>query len=1039
MKNTSILFIDSAVDNYEILLQFVTSGIKTVVLDAAQDGVAQITSALSRYHGVENVHIVSHGAPGTLYLGNGTLELNNLLHYTEQLQEWFASLPKESSLLLYGCNVASGDAGEEFITKLHKLTGANIGASATKTGNVNLGGDWNLEVSIGAVSHQRAFTSEVVDAYSSVLGIVNKGTSDTPGLAWGITVVGNYAYVGDGNKGLSIIDISDPTKPTLVSTFDSPGYARGVSVVGNYAYVADGVPGDLGSTPSLQIIDIINPKSPIFKGAYNTLISADSVTVVGNYAYVADGGAGLQIIDISNPSNPVKKGEYNTLGDAQNVTLVGNLAYVAYVADVADGSAGLSIIDISNPANPSLKGTYQTSDSIYGVTVVGNLAYVSGASSLSIIDISDPTKPTKKGSYDGMEYVYGIAIDGNIAYVADNYQGVQVIDISDPTKPTLQSSYSTTDQLFDLASVGKYLYAANGGNGLQVLYKNALPTAANTNIIVNKGAVYTFAATDFNFADTDKDDSLKEIEITQLPTKGEFFLDINSDNIVGSGEAITVNQKILKADLTKLKFKSASDASGDGYAKFEFKISDDYEYSTQAYTASLDINSAPTDLILNAISFSGTITAGIEVATFGSVDLNKSDKYTYSLLAGTDGYDNDAFTIEGGSLKIKASATKSSYKLRVRTTDAGGLFFDKDLTLNFKDSNLSTGTTDTKITQLIKISDDTFSFKSKTNNGNGKVKISFKLKEQNFKSVNELSVFTVDDAQGTINGIAPGAAGYAQAAFARAKVICSPIANLPQGFSFDDLSSVLEFSSSTNIRFYMVNNSTTNAVLSGQSSYNEVIFSSSTNFQTLDMGDDGFELDFKDTKKGGNFKVKIKATDGELPLGSNLQGKSQGELLDFREVKTKIKAEFKLHREAAFDNLIGFYRVNDENGGIDTNNDGTIDLRPEDALYAQAAVKARVSGMDMSVTNQTTATFSGIFEAGAIFAPFIIANGTADALLDSDTANDPKFYCSFLGANTGKASHVRLLGTNTFGFEDQAMGGDKDYNDVICQMKFTSM
>ncbi|MGL4881571.1 MAG: DUF4347 domain-containing protein, partial [Waterburya sp.] len=27
---------------------------------------------------------------------------------------------------MYGCNVASGDAGAEFITKLQQLTGANI-------------------------------------------------------------------------------------------------------------------------------------------------------------------------------------------------------------------------------------------------------------------------------------------------------------------------------------------------------------------------------------------------------------------------------------------------------------------------------------------------------------------------------------------------------------------------------------------------------------------------------------------------------------------------------------------------------------------------------------------------------------------------------------------------------------------------------------------------------------------------------------------------------------------------------------------------
>lgn len=75
------------------------------------------------------------------------------------------------------------------------------------------------------------------------------------------------------------------------------------------------------------------------------------------------------------------------------------------------------------------------------------------------------------------------------------------------------------------------------------------------------------------------------------------------------------------------------------------------------------------------------------------------------------------------------------------------------------------------------------------------------------KLVNELGVFTVDDAQGKIDGIAPGEAGYAQAALNRAKVIFSAIANLPNGFNTNNLTHLLEFNSGENLRFYLVRNS----------------------------------------------------------------------------------------------------------------------------------------------------------------------------------------------------------------------------------------
>jgi hypothetical protein len=71
-----------------------------------------------------------------------------------------------------------------------------------------------------------------------------------------------------------------------------------------------------------------------------------------------------------------------------------------------------------------------------------------------------------------------------------------------------------------------------------------------------------------------------------------------------------------------------------------------------------------------------------------------------------------------------------------------------------------------------------------------------------------------------------------------------------------------------------------------------------------------------------------------------------------------------------------------------------------------------------------------------IYAPFLIANGRPDALVDGNSSNDPAVYFPFLGANADGVDHIRLLGDNTFGFEDLSGGGDRDYNDVIVQVNF---
>ena len=82
-----------------------------------------------------------------------------------------------------------------------------------------------------------------------------KGGYDTVDYAFGVAVVGNYAYVADDDNGLVIVDVSDPENPTLEGHYDTAGNARGVAVNGNHTYVADGGNG-------LVIVDVTNITNP---------------------------------------------------------------------------------------------------------------------------------------------------------------------------------------------------------------------------------------------------------------------------------------------------------------------------------------------------------------------------------------------------------------------------------------------------------------------------------------------------------------------------------------------------------------------------------------------------------------------------------------------------------------------------------------------------------------------------------------------------------------------------------------------------------
>ena len=153
------------------------------------------------------------------------------------------------------------------------------------------------------------------------------------GNCYDVVVDGNYAYVPYGDFGLVVVNVSDPTNPTLAGVCDTPGFALGVAIAGDYAFVADQGGG-------LQVVNITNPSSPTIAGSYSGFGETEKLVVAGNYLYIADGSSGLQVVDISTPTNPVPAGVYNTPGYAYGVYVAGNLAFVA------DGTGGLSVVNM---------------------------------------------------------------------------------------------------------------------------------------------------------------------------------------------------------------------------------------------------------------------------------------------------------------------------------------------------------------------------------------------------------------------------------------------------------------------------------------------------------------------------------------------------------------------------------------------------------------------------------------------------------------------------------------------------------------------
>jgi hypothetical protein len=252
---------------------------------------------------------------------------------------------------------------------------------------------------------------------------------------------------------------------------------------------------------------------------------------------------------------------------------------------------------------------------------------------------------------------------------------------------------------------------------------------------------------------------------------------------------------------------------------------------------------------------------------------------------------------------------------------------------------------------------------------------------------------------------------------------------------------VLELNSGDHFRFLLIKNGTLDTTSQQPAGYSDVFLSNIRDVAVSQSSPGQFILSWKDSLGNGkirDLRIAAEATDEPIALGSKLQDNKQGEVLDLSGVDSvkQVRASFVVNREADYNNVVGFYKITESLGTITDPLTGSI-LRPGDSGYAQAALRYRVSGIDLQVANQSTATSSSILmQGGSIFAPFIVANGSPEQILDSNPSNDVLVYFPVIAANSDGIDHIRLLADNTFGFEDIPGGGDLDYNDMIIAASF---
>ncbi|WP_434684526.1 DUF4347 domain-containing protein [Pseudanabaena minima] len=165
----NFVFIDSTVKDYQTLLDGTNGGSSVTVINPDQYGIQKVTETLASVTGANSLHIVSEGDVGNFWLGKDFVSTENIAKYANDLQAWKTSLSPAANILLYACNLASGENGATLVQAVKYYTGLDVAASTDITGSSNLGGNWNLEYQTGKINSGVVFSSQAQHSFNSRL------------------------------------------------------------------------------------------------------------------------------------------------------------------------------------------------------------------------------------------------------------------------------------------------------------------------------------------------------------------------------------------------------------------------------------------------------------------------------------------------------------------------------------------------------------------------------------------------------------------------------------------------------------------------------------------------------------------------------------------------------------------------------------------------------------------------------------------------------------------------------------------------------
>ena len=351
-------------------------------------------------------------------------------------------------------------------------------------------------------------------------------------------VIGNFIFLNEINKGVHVINNSNPSAPVNIGFIDIPGNID-IAVKGNTLYA------DLYT--DLVALDISNPLnvtktkivSNVFPERYYGF-APDSSKII--YEWVRHdttvatdcspngwfGGGGMLMFssDVASNKSLVGGSPTGVAGSMARFALMNNYLY-------AVGDSKLKVVDIVQVGNPVVVNTVNLGWGIETIYPFKDKLFIGSNSGMFIFNTTNPSAPVQLSSFSHARVCDPVIADDNYAYITlrngTKCQGflneLDIVDISNLAAPVLFKKFDMTNP-HGLSKDGDLLFICDGKDGLKIfdaknlgnlLLKKQIKNLETYDVIAFNGLAMVVAKDglyQFDYSDVDNIKQLSKISIT---------------------------------------------------------------------------------------------------------------------------------------------------------------------------------------------------------------------------------------------------------------------------------------------------------------------------------------------------------------------------------------------------------------------------------------------------------------------------------------------------------------------------------------------